>query len=244
MAHLRLPQHLRGNLAVDLLGREVAHHVHQVEAREQGVRQADVLGQVQCGVKVPIDWVGSREHAAPRVQRHVHARLGNGDALLLHRLVDGDLILLVHELKLVDAADAVVGEHQCAGLDDLLLVQVCVLHHGGGEASRGGRLAGCKDRAREERRRPLQQGTLRRCRIAQDAHVDVPAELDPLVRLLGHPSDQHQQDALLDLQVALDGRSDAPRQDVEAVPLTARADMVGDLLEAFLVALGEVDLVI
>mmetsp|Transcript_173598 Transcript_173598/g.422226 ORF Transcript_173598/g.422226 Transcript_173598/m.422226 type:complete len:241 (+) Transcript_173598:1061-1783(+) len=237
-------QDVMRNSVVACLVVDVLDHKHQIEARHDGRREVAVLVKRLRRLVVRVLGQDRRKDGRAGIQSCLNPCLGQRDGLLLHRLVDGDLILLVHELKLVDAADAVVGEHQCAGLDDLLLVQVCVLHHGGGEASRGGRLAGCKDRAREERRRPLQQGTLRRCRIAQDAHVDVPAELDPLVRLLGHPSDQHQQDALLDLQVALDGRSDAPRQDVEAVPLTARADMVGDLLEAFLVALGEVDLVI
>lgn len=37
---------------------------------------------------------------------HLNAGLGNGDGLLLHSLVDGHLILLVHLVKLINAADA------------------------------------------------------------------------------------------------------------------------------------------
>ena len=45
------------------------------------------------------------------------ASLGNGDGLLLHGLVDGHLVLHVHLVEFVDAADAVVGQHQGARLD-------------------------------------------------------------------------------------------------------------------------------
>lgn len=45
------------------------------------------------------------------------ASLGDGDGLLLHGLMDGHLVLLVHLVKLVDAADAVVRQHERACLD-------------------------------------------------------------------------------------------------------------------------------
>jgi hypothetical protein len=41
---------------------------------------------------------------------------GKSADLLLHGLVDGDLVLVVHLVELVDAADAVVREHQRTGL--------------------------------------------------------------------------------------------------------------------------------
>ena len=47
---------------------------------------------------------------------HLDAGLGDGNGLLLHGLVDGDLVLHIHLVKLVDAADAVVCQHQGAGL--------------------------------------------------------------------------------------------------------------------------------
>ncbi len=47
---------------------------------------------------------------------HLDAGLGDGNCLLLHGLVDGHLVLHVHFVKLIDAADAVVSQHQRAGL--------------------------------------------------------------------------------------------------------------------------------
>ena len=48
------------------------------------------------------------------------AGLGDGEGLLLHHLVQHRPCALVHLVELVDAADAVVGEHQGAGLEHQL----------------------------------------------------------------------------------------------------------------------------
>lgn len=58
---------------------------------------------------------GSRN--LPCVQSGVDAGLGDGDGLLFHGFVDGGLVFGVHLVEFVDAADAVVGEHESAGLD-------------------------------------------------------------------------------------------------------------------------------
>ena len=47
---------------------------------------------------------------------HLDAGLGDGDGLLLHGLVDGNLVFDVHLVKLIDAADAIVRQHQRASL--------------------------------------------------------------------------------------------------------------------------------
>ena len=44
----------------------------------------------------------------------------DGDGLLLHGLVDGDLVVHLHLVELVDAAHPVVRQHQRAGLDHKL----------------------------------------------------------------------------------------------------------------------------
>ena len=42
---------------------------------------------------------------------------GNRDSLLFHSLVNSDLILDVHLIELIDAADSMVSQHQCSCLD-------------------------------------------------------------------------------------------------------------------------------
>jgi hypothetical protein len=48
---------------------------------------------------------------------HLDAGLADGDGLLLHGLVDGHLVAHIHLVKLVNAADAVVRQHQRASLN-------------------------------------------------------------------------------------------------------------------------------
>lgn len=65
--------------------------------------------------------------------------LGDGECLLLHDLVQHGARAVAHLVELVDAADAVVAEHQGAGLQDQL-PGLWVLHHVGGETNGAGAL--------------------------------------------------------------------------------------------------------
>jgi len=56
-------------------------------------------------------------HTRGSNRSYLNASLGNTNGLLLHSLVNRGLIVLVHLVKLVDAADTVVGQHQSTGLD-------------------------------------------------------------------------------------------------------------------------------
>lgn len=58
--------------------------------------------------------------------------LGNREGLLLHDLVQHGARAVAHLVELVDAADAVVAQHQRSGLKDQL-PGLGVLHHVGGE---------------------------------------------------------------------------------------------------------------
>ena len=70
------------HLRVDL----VAHDADAIEAREDGIRQVDILRERLRAVVAPADWVGGGHDGAARLQRGDDASLGDGDRLLLHRL--------------------------------------------------------------------------------------------------------------------------------------------------------------
>ena len=55
--------------------------------------------------------IGSGEHAAASVQLGVDAGLGDGDATLLHHLVDGRAVNVGHLVKLINADDSAVSQH-------------------------------------------------------------------------------------------------------------------------------------
>ena len=103
--------------------------------------------------------------------RH-NARLGDGDALLLHGLVDTGPVLVVHLVELVDETDALVGQHQGPGLlGDL------GAGHVGGETHGRRALAGGEDGARRDALDVLEELRLGRPGVAAHQHVDVPTDL-------------------------------------------------------------------
>ncbi|KAH3703434.1 hypothetical protein DPMN_078470 [Dreissena polymorpha] len=55
--------------------------------------------------------------------------LGDGDGLLFHGLMDSHLVLGVHLVKLINAADAIVSQHEGASLDHKLM-GLLILHNG------------------------------------------------------------------------------------------------------------------
>ena len=59
------------------------------------------------------------------------ASLGDGDGLLLHRLVDRRPVRVVHLVELVYEADALVGQDEGAGLQGPLLGQLRALGRAG-----------------------------------------------------------------------------------------------------------------
>lgn len=79
-----------------------------------------------------VNRVGGRQHGAAGVEAGVDAGLGDGDAALLHHLVDGGAVHVRHFVELVDAHHAAVGQHHGAGLQSTLTWR--------GEEKRGERL--------------------------------------------------------------------------------------------------------
>lgn len=60
--------------------------------------------------------VGRRQHRGAAFQRSHHAAFGDAYALLLHSLQQR-VLLGAYLVQLVDAADTLVGQNQCAGFD-------------------------------------------------------------------------------------------------------------------------------
>ena len=57
------------------------------------------------------------QDGGPRVEVGLDARLRNRYSLLFHRFVNRDLVRRVHLVELVNTTNAVVRQHQGAGLD-------------------------------------------------------------------------------------------------------------------------------
>eukprot|EP00166_Cyanidium_caldarium_P006048 ctg_786.g159 len=178
----------------------VQNHEEQVETRHDRRRHLQIAAQRLGAVVATADRIGRRQHRGARVQGGLNARLGDGDGLLLHGLVNGHLIAQVHLVEFVDATDTIIGQHQRARLD-AKLAGLAVLQHRGGQAGRRRRLARGVDRARHEAADVLEELRFGGGRVAHDAHVDIAAEVDVLGSAFVHAAEQHQEQGALDVIV-------------------------------------------
>ena len=100
------------------------------------------------------------------------------------------LVLRLHLIELVDAADPAVGEHQRARLD-AELAGLLVLRHRRRQPRRTRRLPTRVHGARQDRANVLEELRLGGRGVADEAQVDVAAQFDPvLLALLVHAAEQ------------------------------------------------------
>ena len=71
------------------------------------------------GVVSSADGVGRRDDRAPGLERSHDAGLRNGDGLLLHGLVDGGPVGVVHLVELVDQTDTLLRLNKTTSDEDL-----------------------------------------------------------------------------------------------------------------------------
>mmetsp|Transcript_48957 Transcript_48957/g.116438 ORF Transcript_48957/g.116438 Transcript_48957/m.116438 type:complete len:202 (+) Transcript_48957:858-1463(+) len=181
-----LRKHLLSDLAIQFLRAVVAHNEDEVKSGEQRIWQADVLDQVQLGVEVSVDWVCGSKDAAPRIERHVHASLADGHDLLLHSLVDGYAIGLVHLVKLVDTNNPSICEYHSSGLE-VEVVGVRISDHRCSEAHTTRALSCSTDGQGGSVHHKTEHLGLATTWIANHKYVDVAPEVGSVAEVLFHP---------------------------------------------------------
>lgn len=100
-----------GEAEVVVLVGLVKQDENQVEPREEGRGQVDVLVDCLLLVVPAVEGIGRSKDRGSGVEGGGDARLGDGDCLLLHNLVDGCPVELIHFVELVNAADSHIGQH-------------------------------------------------------------------------------------------------------------------------------------
>mmetsp|Transcript_3534 Transcript_3534/g.5879 ORF Transcript_3534/g.5879 Transcript_3534/m.5879 type:complete len:391 (+) Transcript_3534:371-1543(+) len=200
-----------GHVLRQLLVLVTIHGVQQqedhVEAGQQRSGQVNVLHRRLVGIVAAVDWVCCSQNGGPAVQGGRDPALGDGHRLLLHDLVDGCPVAFLHLVKLIDAANAVVSQDQGATLQGHLSGGVVPVHRGR-QAHAGGALARGVDGPRSDGADLLQQLTLGHTRVAHHQGMNVAADLQAILHLLGEGTNEHQQQGLLHVLVSEDLRSD------------------------------------
>lgn len=94
----------------------VLNQPEEVESRKQSSRKLDVLLKTAAGIISAVGRIGRSQDGASGIERGENPRLGDGDGLLLHNLMDGCAVSLGHLVKLINAAHALVSQHQGTAL--------------------------------------------------------------------------------------------------------------------------------
>ena len=78
------------------------------------------------------NWVCCCQNRCPRIQNCSNACLGHRYRLLFHSLVDSDSILRPHFIKLINAHDTTISQHEGPAFK-LKLTSVRILDYGSGQ---------------------------------------------------------------------------------------------------------------
>mmetsp|Transcript_7456 Transcript_7456/g.16911 ORF Transcript_7456/g.16911 Transcript_7456/m.16911 type:complete len:356 (-) Transcript_7456:561-1628(-) len=211
-----LPKHLIGDLAINLFGGLVSDHKDQIETRQERVRQSNVFHQIQRGVEVAEDRIGSRQNAAPRIQSHVHPGLGDGHALLFHGFVDGHAIHLVHLVKLVDANDPTICQDHRARLQ-VKLSRSCVPDHGRSEANTTGAPTSGTDGQWSGVHDEAKHLTLPTGWVAHQQDIDVSAQMRAIRQVLFNTTKHLEQQTSFHALMSTNGGRKGACQELEGV---------------------------
>mmetsp|Transcript_19882 Transcript_19882/g.48164 ORF Transcript_19882/g.48164 Transcript_19882/m.48164 type:complete len:207 (-) Transcript_19882:822-1442(-) len=203
-------RHVLREVVVHLRVHAIHEQEEDVETREERLREVDVLGRRPPQVVPPVRWVRRRKHARAGVERGGDASLGDRHSLLLHHLMDGSAVRVLHLVELVDAADALVRKHERAALKHHLSREL-ILGHSRRETHARGALACRVHPARRQPCHVLEELRLGDSRVPHEAHVHVPADPHPVVERTVHPADQLEEEGLLDVLVPEDLRGDRGR---------------------------------
>lgn len=87
-----------------------------IEPRQNRIGERNVLVEGSRGVVSAAFWVRRSNDTAAGLKGGDDPCLGDRDGLLLHGLVDGDAVLVVHLIKLVDEANPAVRKNQSPSL--------------------------------------------------------------------------------------------------------------------------------
>lgn len=213
----------------------VLDDAEDIEAGQDGLGQLDVLGEGQGGVVAAPNGVGRGDDGAAGLQGGDDAGLADADALLLHGLVDGGAIGVVHLVKLVDEADTAVGEDEGAALQ-CPFAGHRVLAHGRSQTHSRGTLACGVHGARGGLLDVLEELALGHTRVTQHEHIYVAAEGMLALDVLGLAAKETEGDGRLDFHAAVDGGSDG------ADDTQANERVFREAADAALVLFGQAEL--
>jgi hypothetical protein len=198
-------------LFVRVSRRGIKNKEKYVETRQKSSGKVDVLDGRDARVVAAVQGVGGSEDGCAGIESGGDTSLADGDGLLLHDFVNGGSIAVIHLVKLIDTAHAVVGEHKSTTFEDHL-VSDRVTHNSGGQTDTTATATGCVDTSGRYLGDVLQELRFGHTRVTHQADVDVTTDPHTVLDLFGDTTNQLQQKRLLNVDVTEDLRGNRARQ--------------------------------
>ena len=167
----------------------VLDDTEHVKAGQDRLGELHVLLERDRRVVPAADRIRRGDDGAARLERGDDARLGYRDGLLLHGLVYRRAVRIVHLVKLVDQAVALVREHERPALK-CPLARDWVLAHARRQTDCGRTLTGREDGSVRGLLDVLEELRLGRTWVSQEENVDVPSEAKLAVDVLGNAAEE------------------------------------------------------
>lgn len=95
----------------------ITHYKEQIETRHDGSWELDIILQRFGFVVATEDRVGCCQNRCPSVKCGIDSSFGDRNCLLFHSLMDCNLIFELHFVKLINAANTIISQHQSTCLD-------------------------------------------------------------------------------------------------------------------------------
>ena len=183
----------------------VFDHCQKVESGQNGCCKVDIVVKIECDVVRAFEWICCCNDTASRLETGVDACLGNTDCLLLHGLVNGGSILVIHFIKLINKTNSLISQDQCSSLKCPFLSD-WISMHSSSQTDSTCSLSGSVDYSWEDLLNILEELRLGSSWVSQEQTVDVSSDLMFATNILGHSSKHSQCNGFLDELMPVDSR--------------------------------------
>ena len=105
-----------GNGLIDIFSPHISDNEDSIESRQNRRLEVNLLGGVLQVVVSAEEWVGSGQNRCPGVENGGDSGLCNRNCLLFHSFMNGDSILCLHLIKLINAHNTTISQHHSTSL--------------------------------------------------------------------------------------------------------------------------------
>jgi hypothetical protein len=93
----------------------IKNNENKIKTRHQRIRKCNILSRRNISLVLAIDWISSSNNRASSIECGMHSSFSNSNSLLLHDLMNGYSIRLIHLIELIDTNDTSITKNHSTG---------------------------------------------------------------------------------------------------------------------------------